>query len=66
MLVKEHDADALAQRLLALLRDPQRGARLGAAARSSVLRRFDMQRQIELLENVYEQLASRPFEVPAL
>ena len=66
LLVQEHDADALADRISSLLHDPERAVRLGAAARASVLQRFDMSRQVELLEGIYDQLVSRPSEVPRL
>ena len=66
LLVQEHDADALADRISSLLHDPERAVRLGAAARVSVLQRFDMSRQVELLEGIYDQLVSRPSEVPRL
>lgn len=66
LLVAEHDAETLASRLSALLSDRERAARLGAAARASVLSRFDMSTQTALLENVYRQLARQPSLVPTL
>lgn len=66
LLVAEHDAETLAARLSALLADRERAARLGAAARASVLTRFDMSTQTGLLENIYAQLARRPAAVPTL
>jgi glycosyltransferase involved in cell wall biosynthesis len=40
LLVDEHDAAAMAAALVALLRDPERTRRLGAAGRARVLARF--------------------------
>ena len=65
LLAREHDADALAHSIAALLSNPERARRLGAAARSSVLSRFDMQRQTALLEQLYGQLVSDPSRVPS-
>jgi glycosyltransferase involved in cell wall biosynthesis len=66
LLVNEHDSDALADRILALLQDRARAERLGNAARASALQHFDMKTQISLLEDVYQQLSERPRDVPQL
>jgi colanic acid/amylovoran biosynthesis glycosyltransferase len=66
LLVREQDAEALGDRILAVLQNQDLAGRLGEAARRSVLSRFDMRRQIELLERIYAQLAQRPLEVPTI
>jgi colanic acid/amylovoran biosynthesis glycosyltransferase len=55
-LVPEHDVTALADRLVALLRDPQLGERLGKAGRDMVVERFNLHRQTEKLESLYRSL----------
>jgi glycosyltransferase involved in cell wall biosynthesis len=59
LLAAERDAPALAKSLLSLLGNPERGRQLGAAARRSVLSRFDAQQQIARLEEIYDEVASR-------
>ena len=48
------DEAALARHLIALLRDPARRERMGAAARAHVLRRFDLRTQTARLEALYD------------
>lgn len=48
LLVAEHDVDGMADAMLALLRDPSRGARMGAAGRARVSAHF-----------THEQVAAR-------
>jgi glycosyltransferase involved in cell wall biosynthesis len=56
-LVPERDPVALAERLLALLGDPDLGERFGAAGRAMVERRFDLHTQTGKLESLYGGLA---------
>lgn len=53
VLVQPGDADALADALGALLADPARRARLGAAARATVEREFTPEREVERNADVY-------------
>jgi colanic acid/amylovoran biosynthesis glycosyltransferase len=55
-LVPEHDPDALAERLIALLRDPQLCDQFGKAGREMVLERFNLRRQTDKLESLYGEL----------
>jgi len=57
-LVPERDADALAGRIACLLDDPALRARMGAEARALVERQFDMHRQTEALEELYDAVLS--------
>ena len=54
LLVPPGDADALAARLLQLLRDRTLCARLGVGAQGVVRQRYGIQRMIETIESVYE------------
>lgn len=56
------DAQALAARYVELLTDPQRAARMGAAARDRVETRFTLQRSVANAETALERTAGR---VPA-
>ena len=59
-LAPERDADALARCMTDLLDDPQLRRRMGAEARALVERRFDIHRQTETLEELYDAvLANR-------
>jgi colanic acid/amylovoran biosynthesis glycosyltransferase len=55
-LVPERDHEALAARLTTLLADRALRDRMGAAARAFACRRFDVARQIERLEEIYDGL----------
>ncbi|MER7275128.1 glycosyltransferase [Dactylosporangium sp. NPDC000244] len=57
-LVPERDPAALAERLLALLADPDLAARLGAAGRAMVERRYDLHTRTAELESLYAGLAA--------
>jgi colanic acid/amylovoran biosynthesis glycosyltransferase len=57
-LVPERDADALAGRMDDLLDDPTTRLRMGAQARALVERQFDIRRQTEMLENLYDAVVS--------
>jgi glycosyltransferase involved in cell wall biosynthesis len=50
------DEDALTSHLIALLTDPERRARFGAAGRAHVLRSFDLRRQTAQLESLYDDV----------
>jgi colanic acid/amylovoran biosynthesis glycosyltransferase len=54
-LVPERDSDAIADRLLRLLRDPGLRARLGAAARRKMEREYDNSTRVEALEALYDE-----------
>jgi glycosyltransferase involved in cell wall biosynthesis len=56
ILVAPQDPDALADALLALLRDPQRGREMGEAARRRVEREFAIDAVAEQIENLYLSL----------
>lgn len=56
LLVDEDDGSALAEALLALLRDPQRAAEMGAAGRERMRRDFDVAVQMERLETLYDDV----------
>ena len=55
-LVAERDAEALGDRLCAILRDPALGNRLGAAARSKMEREYDIVKQVRDLEAIYDEV----------
>jgi len=55
-LVAERDPAALADRLVALLKDPDLCQRLGAGGRAFVEDRFDLSRQTAKLESLYGEL----------
>jgi colanic acid/amylovoran biosynthesis glycosyltransferase len=55
-LVPERDPAALADRLIALLRDPQLCEQFGKAGRETVLERFNLRRQTAKLETLYRTL----------
>lgn len=58
-LVPPADPEALAAALIPLLQDPGLAARMGAAARAQVLDRFDLRRQTDLLESLYDEIIAR-------
>jgi glycosyltransferase involved in cell wall biosynthesis len=55
-VVPPRDADALAQRMAALLDDAPLRARMGAQGRSLVERCYSLDRMLDRLENVYDRL----------
>ncbi|MEN3609491.1 glycosyltransferase [Plantactinospora sp. ZYX-F-223] len=55
-LVAERDVAALAERLTALLRDPQLCQRFGEAGRRTVVERYNLRRQTDRLESLYRTL----------
>jgi glycosyltransferase involved in cell wall biosynthesis len=57
-LVPERDVDALARKLLDLLEDSAERHRMGGEARAHVERNFDLRRQTEALESLYDAVSS--------
>jgi glycosyltransferase involved in cell wall biosynthesis len=55
-LVPERDPAALAERLVALLTDPDLAERFGQAGRRIVVERFNLHRQTDKLESLYRTL----------
>ena len=58
-LVPERDADALGQRIAELLDDPVKRRQMGREGRALVERQFDIHRQTEALEGLYDSLLGR-------
>ena len=58
MLVPEQQPDALADAMLALLNDPARRVRLGAAARADVTTRLTWAQTAAAFERVYDEACS--------
>ncbi|MFJ7342202.1 DUF3492 domain-containing protein [Streptomyces sp. NPDC101110] len=80
LVVPPRNPQALAEACVALLRDPQRRARLGAAARARALELFTVEQNVEAFHGIYLEIVSRapvrrvlldgegaplPFAVPA-
>lgn len=66
LLAPERDVAALREHLLDVLQNYERAQEMGANARKLILTRFNMKRQIEILETIYDQLVSRSSGVPKL
>ena len=60
LLAPERDVGALHVCMAALLDQPDTRRRMGAAARALVETRFDIRRQGERLEDLYDAVRSRP------
>ncbi|MFG2127765.1 DUF3492 domain-containing protein [Streptomyces sp. NPDC048751] len=80
LVVPPRNPRALAEACVALLRDPERRARLGAAARARALELFTVEQNVEAFHGIYLEIVSRcpitrlalddtgdpqPFAVPA-
>jgi glycosyltransferase involved in cell wall biosynthesis len=65
LLVPPQQPAALAAALLALLRDPARARRLGAAGRHRVEVEFDVRRVVASYEALYRALLARRHDLPA-
>ncbi|MFF9648296.1 glycosyltransferase [Streptomyces sp. NPDC014622] len=59
LVVPPRNAKALADACLALLRDPERRARLGAAARARALELFTVEQNLAAFRGIYLELISR-------
>lgn len=57
-LVGSGDVAAIADRVLRCLADPTARAKMGAAARTEIERRFDFRRRTRALEQLYERVAA--------
>jgi glycosyltransferase involved in cell wall biosynthesis len=55
-LVPERDEYALAERMTELLEDPVKRRQMGIAGRALIERQFDIYRQTEALENLYDSV----------
>ena len=55
-MVESEDSDAMAERILRLLQDPESRARMGAAALRTVTDRFSVEAMMNSLMDVYEEL----------
>jgi glycosyltransferase involved in cell wall biosynthesis len=56
LLVPMGDSDALADAILALLRDPQKARRLGAAGRCRVLEHFPIERTVAGVQSLFDEI----------
>jgi glycosyltransferase involved in cell wall biosynthesis len=61
LLVPAADAGALADAMIALLEDPSRMQRLGAAARRTMHQRFRLEHVVRTLEDVYQNVYARHY-----
>jgi glycosyltransferase involved in cell wall biosynthesis len=59
-LVPPADAGALAQRILSVLRNPAWGARMAEQGRQHILGQFGMNRMVESVEQLYDELLEVP------
>ncbi|KOV99002.1 transferase [Streptomyces sp. NRRL B-1140] len=66
LVVPPRNPRALADACVALLRDPQRRARLGAAARARALELFTVEQNIEAFHRLYLEIVSRAPVRPGL
>ncbi|MDT0378025.1 DUF3492 domain-containing protein [Streptomyces sp. DSM 42041] len=65
LVVPPRNPRALADACLALLRDPARRTRLGAAARARALELFTVEQNVEAFRGIYLELMSRSTRAPA-
>jgi glycosyltransferase involved in cell wall biosynthesis len=64
-LVDSNDADALAERLAELARDPVRRGEMGAAGRERALRRYAVDRLVDDVDQLYRRLLAERGLSPA-
>jgi glycosyltransferase involved in cell wall biosynthesis len=55
-LIDSEDHEALAERLLQVLRDPRAARRMGRYARATVIERFSMNAMVDRLMDIYDEL----------
>jgi glycosyltransferase involved in cell wall biosynthesis len=60
LLVPTHDDKSMAEAIVALLRDPERRKRFGAAGRQRVIDEFSVEKMVERTVQAYERALSRP------
>jgi glycosyltransferase involved in cell wall biosynthesis len=58
-IVPAGDERALAERLISLLRDPERAQRMGERGLEVVKEKFSCAAQVERIENLYERLLAQ-------
>ena len=58
-LVEPGDAEAIARRVLDLLKDPARRTQMGSAARLSIEQNYDFQKRMRVLEQMYVRALGR-------
>lgn len=58
LLVPERDTDQLTRALLLLLENPALRSKFGRAGRSRIERYFDLRRQSQLLEDIYDEITA--------
>ena len=56
LLVPSEDPQALAQAILQILRDPQKGAEMGEASSQDARKRYSLDTMVEKLESLYQRL----------
>ncbi|MEV6586836.1 DUF3492 domain-containing protein [Streptomyces acidicola] len=59
LVVPPRNPRALAEACVALLRDPERGARLGAAARARALELFTVEQNVQAFRGIYLEIVSQ-------
>ena len=65
LLVDPHDVEGLAAALARVLRDPELASRLGTAARAVVLERFDLERNVARLVDLFAGEVPSELEAPS-
>lgn len=65
-IVSPGDDEAIAERIIALLGEPERARRMGERGLQVVKEKFSCAAQVEHVENLYEQLLARKSDAPLL
>jgi len=60
VLVPEHDDEALARAMLSAVQDPGLLSRIGPMGADAVRKKFDLQQQVQRLEEIYLRMIARP------